>query len=77
VRIRTNQSERLQAQPTKMLLSAHLISIEIEYCPGVNGKPSDYVIFGVPSLVNPPNSGGSTLPLYTLIIAHEVHSSAL
>jgi hypothetical protein len=30
-------SVRVRAQPTRMLLSAHLISIEVEQSPGENG----------------------------------------
>jgi hypothetical protein len=68
----------LQEQPTKMLLSAHIIGIEIEQCLEENRyKTSDHVISQEPSIGNspPPQLWGLYSP--TLHFPISINTTAL
>jgi hypothetical protein len=65
MRIRTDNQNTANTA-SQRLLSAHLISLEMEHCPGESGwKPELTSFLGHPLLGISANSGASTLPLYT------------
>jgi hypothetical protein len=55
----------LQEEPSKILLSAHLISIKIEQSPGEHGYKAPIIITWAPSWESP--TLGSTLPVHSFL----------